>query len=101
MTPATLYVLTGIVLFGLGLHGSLAHESALRRLIALNVMSAGIFLVLVALALRPSGAPDPVPHAMVLTGLVVSVSATGLALGLIRRLRSLGDDAGDTERDGG
>jgi multicomponent Na+:H+ antiporter subunit C len=33
-------------------------------------------------------APDPVPHAMVLTGIVVAVSATAFALSLVRRLHA-------------
>ena len=43
---------------------------------------------LVGLAQR-SGLADPVPQAMVLTGIVVSVAATALALALARRLHKL------------
>jgi multicomponent Na+:H+ antiporter subunit C len=54
-------------------------------------MASGIFLVLIGLARQvPSPLPDPVPHAMVLTGIVVSVSATAFALVLIRHLARLG-----------
>ncbi len=63
------------------------HEPLLRKLIALNVMGAGVFHVLVAVAFRGTDvAPDPVPHALVLTGIVVAVSATALALTLGQRL---------------
>jgi multicomponent Na+:H+ antiporter subunit C len=42
----------------------------------------------VAIAYRgPAQAPDALPHALVLTGIVVAVSATALALALGRRLR--------------
>ena len=52
-------------------------------------MSLGVFLMLIALANRQAGAePDPVPHAMVLTGIVVSISATTVALNLICRLKA-------------
>ncbi|MEW8212817.1 MAG: Na+/H+ antiporter subunit C, partial [Candidatus Thiodiazotropha taylori] len=34
----------------------------------------------------------PVPHALVLTGLVVAISATALALALNRRLREMADE---------
>ncbi len=86
MTTATLYALCGVVLFGIGFYGVVICRHLLRKLISLNLMGSGAFLVLVALAHRtPSGNPDPVPHAMVLTGLVVSVSATALALALLRR----------------
>ena len=46
------------------------------------------FLVLVGLAQRHD-VPDPVPQAMVLTGIVVAVAATALALALTRRLHAL------------
>jgi multicomponent Na+:H+ antiporter subunit C len=56
-------------------------------------MGNGVFLVFVAIGSRKSGLfPDPVPHAMVLTGIVVSVCATGLALALIARIQSMDND---------
>lgn len=92
MTVAVLYTLVGVALFCLALHAVIVGETALRRVIAVNVMSSGVFLVLVALARRaPGQLPDPVPHAMVITGIVVAVSATALAIVLINRLRV--DDA--------
>jgi multicomponent Na+:H+ antiporter subunit C len=51
-------------------------------------MGSGIFLVLVGLGQR-TGIPDPVPQAMVLTGIVVAIAATALALALARRLLDL------------
>jgi multicomponent Na+:H+ antiporter subunit C len=56
-------------------------------LLALNVMGSGVFLVFVSLAKRAGSLADPVPHAMVLTGLVVSVSATALGLVLVGRVQ--------------
>ncbi len=82
-----LYAVAGVVLFGIGFHGILFCRNLVRKVLALNLMGAGIFLVFVALSTRaPSGTPDPVPQAMVLTGIVVAVSATALMLALIRRL---------------
>ena len=46
------------------------------------------FLVLVGLAQRNDVA-DPVPQAMVLTGIVVSVAATALALAMTRKYHAL------------
>lgn len=87
MITALLYTAAGLLLFCLGLWSFLMHRPLLRKLIALNVMGSGVFLVFIALAYRgPEGAPDPVPHALVLTGIVVAVSATALALALGRRL---------------
>ncbi len=82
------YGLAGIGLFALGLCGTMLHSALLGRVMALNVCGAGVFLVFVALAYRGTGVvPDAVPHALVLTGIVVAVSATALALALGRRLR--------------
>jgi len=88
LPPEMLYSLTGVVLFAVGVRAALLHRSLLGRVLAINVCGAGIFLVFVALAYRgPELAPDAVPHALVLTGIVVAVSATALALALGRRLR--------------
>lgn len=82
-----MYAFAGIGLFLVGLHGLIVYAHLLRKILALNVMGSGVFLVLVALARRAGQAPDPVPHAMVITGIVVAVSATALALVLLRRLK--------------
>ena len=84
MSVAFAYALAGVGLFCLGLHALVVHAHLLRKILALNVMGSGVFLVLVGLAKRVAGAlPDPVPHAMVITGIVVAVSATALALVLM------------------
>jgi multicomponent Na+:H+ antiporter subunit C len=88
-----IYASAGVGLFGLGLGGALLHRSLIGRVLAINICGAGVFLVLVALAYRGAQLPpDPVPHALVLTGIVVAVSATALALALGRRL---GDSEGE------
>jgi len=81
------YALVGTGLFSIGLLGLILHRHLLRRMLALNVMSTGVFMIFVALANRNSALPDPVPLAMVLTGLVVSVSATALGLVLIEKVQ--------------
>jgi multicomponent Na+:H+ antiporter subunit C len=83
-----LYTLMGIALISLGLHGLIARAHLLRKILAVNVMGSGVFALLVALARRtPGSAPDPVPHALVLTGIVVAVSATAFALALTCRIQ--------------
>jgi len=84
-----LYALLGVGLFTLGLHALIVHAHLLRKILAINVMGSGVFLMLVALGGRTPGAsPDPVPHAMVITGIVVAVSATALALALLLRMQA-------------
>ena len=93
LTTQILYALTGCVIMALGLRGALLHASLLQRIVAINVMGAGVFMLLIAVAYRGPGLPpDPVPHALVLTGIVVAVSATALALALARRLREEQDN---------
>jgi multicomponent Na+:H+ antiporter subunit C len=93
LTTQILYALTGCVLAALGLRGVLLHASLLLRIVAINVMGAGVFMLLIAVAYRGPGlSPDPLPHALVLTGIVVAVSATALALALARRLHTEQND---------
>lgn len=89
MSAAFLYALVGTGLFALGLFALIVHAHLLRKILALNVMGSGVFMVLVALAKRTGDAPpDAVPHAMVITGIVVAVSATALALTLMLKLNA-------------
>ncbi|MGB5717615.1 MAG: NADH-quinone oxidoreductase subunit K [Gammaproteobacteria bacterium] len=93
LTTQVLYGLTACVIVALGLRGALLHASLLQRVVAINVMGAGVFMLLIAIAYRgPRLPPDPLPHALVLTGIVVAVSATALALALARRLHAEQDD---------
>jgi multicomponent Na+:H+ antiporter subunit C len=92
MSVALLYGLVGVALAGMGLYTALAARHLLRRLIGVNVLGAGVFMMLIALGARAAaggaGRADPVTHAMVLTGIVVAVSATALALALLRRMHA-------------
>lgn len=90
MTPITLYSLAGITLFSIGLYGFFAQAHLLRKILAFNIMGSGVSLLLVATAWRGQHLPpDPVPHALVLTGVVVAVSATAFGLALLRRLHEV------------
>ena len=88
-----LYSLAGIGLFAIGLRATLLHHLLIPRLLALNVCGAGVFLIFIAVAYGGiDNMADPVPHALVLTGIVVAVSATAMALALGRRLEALNDE---------
>ena len=95
MSPVFLYALVGVGLFCIGFFALIVHAHLLRKILAVNVMGSGVFLVLAALAKRTGSAvPDPVPHAMVITGIVVAVSATAFALMLMLRVVA---ETGQTE----
>ena len=88
-----LYVLAGVLLFTIGLWGTWLHRHYVRKIISLNIMGAGVFLILITLGYRGTDLPpDPLLHALVLTGIVVAVSATALALVIIRRLEDSRDE---------
>ena len=93
LTTQILYALAGCVVTALGLRGALLHAALLQRIVAINVTGAGVFMLLIAVAYRDPGLPpDPLPHALVLTGIVVAASATALALALARCLQAEQDD---------
>jgi multicomponent Na+:H+ antiporter subunit C len=87
MTSLDLYTVAGALIFALGLHAVLVRGHLFWKVLAINVMGTGIFLVLLAAPARSTpGVADPVPQAMVLTGIVVAVAATALALGVALRV---------------
>lgn len=91
--PILLYTGTAACLFAIGVYGFIIGPQTLRRILALNIIGAGIFMLMVVLAYRGTvygavaASPDPVLHALILTGLVVAVSATAFALALLARLK--------------
>ena len=89
MSAVHLYSCVGLAIFLLGLCGVVFFSHLLRKVLSVNLMGTGIFMFIIALSQRTAdGPPDPVPHAMVLTGIVVAVSATSLVLAFIVRLHA-------------
>tara|TARA_B100000929_G_scaffold279414_1_gene256538 strand:- start:7566 stop:7952 length:387 start_codon:yes stop_codon:yes gene_type:complete len=96
------YFLT-IVLLLVGLYGIVARQHFLRKLMAMNILQVAVIVFFIALSAK-SGATvpvviedghevnvasyvNPLPHALMLTAIVVSVSTTGVALALLIRIR--------------
>lgn len=87
ISQTDIYAVAGALLFSVGLYGLSVRPHLLHKVLALNIMSSGAFLVIVGIARRvPGPVPDPLPHAMVLTGIVVTVSSTAFALALVKRI---------------
>jgi multicomponent Na+:H+ antiporter subunit C len=89
MSATTLFGLGGAALVGLGLYGLIVQAHVLRKLLAFNLLGSGVFLLFGVVARRGAGAglaADPVPQALVITGIVVAFSATALAAALLLRL---------------
>jgi multicomponent Na+:H+ antiporter subunit C len=89
MTAGTLFGLCAAALIGLGLYGLIVNPHPLRKILAFNIVGSGVFLLFGAIAHRGAGAGmggDPVPQALLITGIVVAFSATALAVALLLRL---------------
>ena len=95
MSTVTLFGLCGAGLVGIGLYGLIIHPEPLRKLLAFNILGGGVFLLLGVIARRAAAAGfdgDPVPQAIVITGIVVAFSATALAATLLLTLSDAGKD---------
>lgn len=97
MTQEGLYLFTGVAIWAMGLKGLLLVRHTLRRIIAVNLMSSGVFLLLIALASR-SDPPDPLLQALVSTLLIVAFSATALAVRMESALAQHGPKQADHQQ---
>ncbi len=95
------YWLSAVLLL-IGLYGMLAKPNLVRKLMAMNILQVAVIMFFISLAAK-SGATvpiavegdearvatayvNPLPHALMLTAIVVSVSTTGVALALLIRI---------------
>jgi len=90
MTPATLYALAGMAIFGIGVYSLFVRTHTLQRIVVLNVMGSAVFLILIGLTYHSAdGSADPLSQALVLTGIVVTISVTAAALALACRIQEV------------
>lgn len=87
-----------MALFCVGLYAVITKSNLVKKFIGLNIMETAVFMFIVALGVVDGGdAPimgpgarppfvNPLPQALILTGIVVAVSTTALALSLIVRI---------------
>lgn len=96
MSGITLFGLVACALIGVGLYGLIVNPQPLRKILAFNVIGSGVFLLFGVIARRGAAAGmggDPVPQALLITGIVVAFSATALAITVLLRLY---DETGST-----
>ena len=89
MSGVTVFGVCAAVAVGLGLYSLITNPQPLRKIIAFNLLGSGVFLLFGVIGRRGAAAGvgnDPVPQALVITGVVVAFSATALALALLLRL---------------
>ncbi len=87
-----------MALFIIGLYTVLTHNNLLKRVIGINIMETAVFLFFVSIGyVEGARAPivlengetlfvNPIPSALILTGIVVAVSITAYSLSLIVKL---------------
>lgn len=89
MSGVTVFGLCAAAAVGLGLYGLITNPQPLRKIIAFNLLGSGVFLLFGVVGRRGAAAGmgnDPVPQALVITGVVVAFAATALAIALLLRL---------------
>ncbi len=89
MSSPTIFALCAALLVGIGLFGLIVNPQPLRKILAFNLVGSGVFVLFGAIARRGAAAgmgADPVPQALLITGIVVAFSATALAVALLLRL---------------
>ena len=89
MNTVSLFGLCGCALIGVGLYGLIVNPQPLRKILSFNMIGSGVFLLFGVVARRGAAlgmGGDPVPQALVITGIVVAFSATALAVALLLRL---------------
>ena len=89
MNAATVFGLCAAVAIGLGLYGLITNPQPLRKILAFNLLGSGVLVFFGVVARRGAAAGlggDPVPQALVITGIVVAFSATALAIALVLQL---------------
>jgi multicomponent Na+:H+ antiporter subunit C len=88
-----------MILFLIGLYTVISKSNLIKKLIGLNIMETSVFLFFISIgAVKGGRAPimegtasqiryvNPLPQALILTGIVVAVSTTALALSLIIKI---------------
>lgn len=88
------------VLFCVGLYMIIAKSNLIKKVLGLNVMQTSVFALLVTSGMIDGADPpvrtaatsapfaNPLPQAMVLTGIVVAVALTAVALALIVQIHA-------------
>jgi len=83
---SAVYVMAAAAVFAVGLYGVLMSRHLLRKVIAVNIMGSAVFILMLAASRGTDSGPDPVAQALVLTGIVIAVASTALALALLVRI---------------
>lgn len=87
-----------VILLAIGLYGMLGKRNLIKKLIGMNIFQTAIFLFFIEGATKRGGSVpvideligmeaaqyvNPLPHVLILTGIVVGLSLTGVALAFL------------------
>lgn len=87
-----------VILLGIGLYGMIGKRNLVKKLIGMNIFQTAIFLFFIEgstklgatvpvidpqLGSDPTKYVNPLPHVLILTGIVVGLSLTGVALAIL------------------
>ena len=87
-----------VILLAIGLYGMLGKRNLLKKLIGMNIFQTAIFLFFIEgatklgasvpvideeLGVAAAQYVNPLPHVLILTGIVVAISLTGVALAFL------------------
>ena len=97
-----IYMLT-FILMGLGVFGMVICGNYMKKIICMNIMQVAIIFFFLTLGQKDGGTLpvlvqnlfgaeayiNPLPHALMLTAIVVSLGTTGVALALLMRIKEI------------
>lgn len=98
------------ILFFLGLFGMIVCRNYMKKMMSMNIMQVAVILFFLCFAQKeggiipiiqgeltdPAAYINPIPHALMLTAIVVSLGTCGVALALLMRLK---ESYGSVEED--
>ena len=91
-----------VILLVIGLYGMLGKRNLMKKLIAMNIFQTAIFLFFIEgstklgatvpvidprLGTDPANYVNPLPHVLIMTGIVVALSLTGVGLAFLITIR--------------
>ena len=97
-----IYMLT-FILFAIGIYGMIVCSNYMKKLMCMNIMQVAIIFFFLTLGQKDGGTLpvlvqnlfgaeayiNPVPHALMLTAIVVSLGTTGVALALLMKIKEI------------
>lgn len=86
-----------IILMMIGFYAMISKKNLIKKLIGMNIFQTSIFLFFISMAVTEGGAApilvkgvknyvNPVPHVLILTAIVVSISTTAVGLSIISKI---------------